>query len=82
MRKPHENQVISILTIRKARTRVKKIYLKSNKNFQLKTEEPGRPKIQKRKTRMKNLSTHCRELMKSLTLWTYAHLLAVYKLPV
>jgi hypothetical protein len=82
VRKSHENQVISILTIRKARTRVKKIYLKSNKKFQLKTEEPRRQKVQKRKTQMKNLSTNCWELMESLTLWTYAHLLAVYKLPV
>lgn len=59
MRKSHENQVISILTIRKARTRVKKMYLKSNKKIQLKTEEPRRQKIQKRKTRMKNLFTNC-----------------------
>jgi hypothetical protein len=42
--KSHEYQEISILMIKKARTRQKKHSLKSKKDFQIRTEEPGRRK--------------------------------------
>jgi hypothetical protein len=38
---------IPILMIKKTRTRQKKIHWKSKKDFQIRTEEPGRRKAQK-----------------------------------
>jgi hypothetical protein len=49
VRKSHENQVISILNIRKARTKVKNIYWKSNKKFQLRLKNPEDEKYRREK---------------------------------